>query len=108
MRRLDRVIVTSLGAPEVSRRPGKGPRNHAPDFVWTIEHLARDFAHAVEIRNRDHIFMRRNLKDAVTGRVYDRKSGSDVLFAQLLDDFRAGGRFIADRFAPDGAFELLD
>ena len=52
--------------------------------------------------------MRGDLKNAVAGRVDDRKAGAHVLFAKFLDDFRAGRGLVAERAAADLPFEFRD
>ena len=107
-RRLDRVIVPPLGTPKISRRAGERPGNHAAHFVRPVEHFPCDFAHAIQFGDGDHVFVRRDLEDAVARRVHDRETRSNVFLAQFLDNFGSGGGLVADRLAADGAFELFD
>ena len=106
-RRLDRVIVAALGAPKISRRARERPGDHAAHFVRPVEHFPGNFAHAVQLGDGDHVFMRRDLEYAVARGVNDRETRSNVFLAQFLDDFGSGGGLVADRLAADGAFELL-
>ncbi len=46
-------------------------------------------------------------KHAVSRGVHDRVARAHVLLAQLLENFRAAGRLIADRFASDGALKCV-
>jgi hypothetical protein len=71
-----------------------------------IEKFARDFAHAVELLGGDDVFVRGDLEHAVTRGVDDRLSRAHMLFAELLDDFCAGGGLVADGFFADLFFEL--
>src|SRR5579883_2260568 len=73
-----------------------------------FELLAGKSAHVVEFFQRDHLLMSRELKDAIRRSVEDRASAAHVLLAQLLNNFRARGRLIAQNFAPNGAFKWLD
>ena len=107
-RRLDRVIVAALGAPKISRRARERPGNHAAHFVRPVEHFPGNFAHAVQLGDGDHVFVRRDLEYAVARGVNDREARSNVFLAQFLDDFGSGGGLVADRLAADGAFELFD
>ena len=107
-RRLDRVIVAALGAPKISRRARERPGDHAAHFVRPVQHFAGNFAHAVQLGDGDHVFVRRNLEYAVARSVHDRKTRSNVFLAQFLDDFGSGGGLVADGLAADGAFELFD
>ncbi len=81
VRRLDSVIVAALGAPEIPRRSSKGPRDDSADFVRSVEHFARDLAHAVKLIDGNHVFVRRNLEYAVARGVNDRKSRAQMFFA---------------------------
>ena len=49
-----------------------------------------------------------DLKDGVARGVDDGLAGANVLLAKFLDDFGAGGGFVADGAAADLAFEFLD
>jgi hypothetical protein len=77
-RRFDGVVVAPLGAPEIAWRAGERPRDHAAHTVRPVKNFACDFAHSIELRDGDHIFMRRNLENTVTGRIHDREAGGDV------------------------------
>src|SRR5262249_28910678 len=68
----------------------------------------RDLADAIQLLDRDDVFVRRDLKDAVGRRVDDRKTGAHVLGAELVDDDRAGRRVVAERPASDAPLELGD
>ena len=85
----------------------EGPRDHASDFVRPAQNLARGLAHLVQLEQRNHFFMRGDLKDAVGRGVDDRRAGPHVLLAELLDDFGAGGGEIAERAAADAALEFV-
>ncbi len=100
--------MAALGAPEISRSSGERPGNYSAHFVRPVQHLAGNFAHAVQLGDRDHVFVRGNLKYAVARRVDDGKTRSNVLLAQFLDDFSSRGGLIANRFPANGAFELFD
>src|SRR5678815_5406681 len=58
--------------------------------MFAAQDLARSLANLVQLKQRDHFFMRGYLKHAVRGGVYDGRSGSHMLLAQLLDDLGAG------------------
>ncbi len=79
--------MTTFGAPKISYRAGKGTRDHSANAIRPIEQLSRNLANPVQLGNRDHFFVRGNLEDAVARRVDDRKTGADVLFAKLFDNF---------------------
>ena len=88
--------------------PGERARDHAADAIRPVEQRARDFAHAIKLGDGNHVLVRGDLKDAVAGRVDDRKAGADVFFAKFLDDFGAGGGLVAERAAADAALEFGD
>ncbi len=48
--------------------------------------LERDLAHAVQLVDRDHVFVSRHLEDAVGRRVHDRPAGAHVLGPEAIDD----------------------
>ena len=50
--------------------------------------------------------MRGDLKNAVAGRVDDWKSGTNVFFAQLFENFRARSGLVSDRFAANCFFKF--
>ena len=84
------------------------PRNDAPHAVRPVEQFPRNFAHAIKFRDRDHVFMRGNLKDAVARSVDNRFSRANVLFAEFLDDFRAGCGLVPKRATPNLFFKFRD
>ena len=73
-----------------------------------IQQFSSDFAHAIQVGNRNHIFMRGDLKDAVARGVHDRLARSNMLFTKLFDNFRSGSRLVPDSSAADLPFELRD
>src|SRR5467141_3663114 len=107
-RRLDRIIVAALGAPEISWRAGEGTRDDPADFVRSVEHFARDLAHAVKLRDGNHVFVRRNLEYAVARGINNWEPRAHMLLAQFLDNLGAGGGLVADRLAANLALKLLD
>src|SRR6202035_4515810 len=92
----------------MSGRAGERASDDAAHAVRSIEQFPRDFAHAVEFGDRDHLFVRGDLKDAVAGGVHDRLAGAKVLFTEFFDDFRSGGGLVSDGFAADLALEFFD
>ncbi len=94
-------------AGEMAGLAGEGAGDDAADFIGAAKDIARGFADFVELEERDHFFVRGHLKNAVGGGVDNGRAGADVLFAQLLDDLRAGGGFVAQRVASDTALEGL-
>ena len=106
--RIDRIVMPPRGTREISGRAGKGARDDAAHAVGTVEHVPRDFAHAVKFGDRNHLFVRGDLKNAVARGVHDREPGAHMLGAQLFQNFRAAGGLISERRASDGALEPLD
>src|SRR5258708_32916109 len=86
----------------------KGPGNYSTDAMLAVEKFSSDFAHAVELGDGNYTFVRGNLKNTVAGGVDDGLAGADMFFAELFQDFRAGSRFVAERFTADLLFERLD
>src|SRR5689334_16875224 len=72
------------------------PRNNAPDLVFTIEYPARDFTNLVQPCERNHLFMRGDLKNGIGRRVNDGLVRVDVLFTQNFDDLSAGSRNVTE------------
>ena len=99
LRRRHRVIVAIRRARERSRLAHERPRDHAPHFVRTAQNLARRLADLVQLEQRNHFLVRRDLKHAVGRGVDDRRAGPHVLLAQLLDDLGARRRLVAERAA---------
>src|ERR1700746_859057 len=87
---------------------GKWASDYAADAMWAVEQFSSDLAHAIEIGNGYHLFVRGNLKDAVARCVHNGFAGANVRFTKLLDDFCAGGGFVTQGFATDLPFELVD
>ena len=79
--RLDGVIVAAFGAAKISWRAGEGARDHTAYAVGAVEKFSGDFAHAVELGDGDHVFVRGDLEDAVAGGVHDRVAGAHVFRA---------------------------
>src|ERR1700690_435442 len=87
--RLDCVIVAALGSAEISWRAGKWPSNHAAHAIWPVQQFPRDLANPIKLRNRNYVFVRGNLENAVARSVNNRKTHAHMLFAKLFDNFRA-------------------
>ena len=81
MRRLDGIIVAAFGAAKISWGPGEGARDHTAYEVGAVEKFSGDFAHAVELGDGDHVFVRGDLEDAVARGVDDGVAGAHVLCA---------------------------
>ncbi len=94
-------------ARERPRLPHKRPRDHSPHFVRPTQNIPRRLAHLVQLEQRDHFLVRRDLKHAVRRRVHNRRPGAHVFLAQLFDDFRARRRFVAERAPPDARLKRL-
>src|SRR5580704_14308036 len=97
-----------LRPPEISGRASERPRDHATHAIRSIQKFSRDLAHLVKFRHRNYVLVRRNLKDAVARRVYDRKTGPHMLLVELFDYFRAGRRLVPYRAPPDLLFKFRD
>ena len=80
----------------------------ATDAMWTVKQFASDFADAILVRDRNNVFVRRDLEYAVARGVDDWSSGAHVLFSQFFEDFRAGRGLVAERLAADLFFEFSD
>ena len=100
------VIVAVGGAFEGSRRAGKRPRNHAAHFVGAAQDLARGFAYFVKFPQRNHLFVRGYLEDAVGRRVDDGRARPHVRSPQFLDDLGARSGLVAERAAPGAPLEF--
>src|SRR5271156_3272561 len=106
--RFHRVIVPPLGASKISGSAGERPGDDAAYAIRAVQEFARDLAHAIELGNRNHVFVRGDLKNAVAGGVHDGKSGNNVFTAKLFDNFGAGCGLVAERAAADLALEFRD
>src|SRR5580704_4971038 len=87
-------------AHKIASPAGKRPRDHSSHAVRSIEQLSSNFAHAVQLGDGNHVFMRRDLKNTVARRVDNGPSGSHMFFAKFLDDLRSRCRLVADGPAP--------
>src|SRR5947209_4309703 len=83
----------------------KWPCNDTPDLVRTTKNLARLLAHSVQLGKRDHTLVSGNLENAIGRGIHDRETGSHMLRAKFLNDFRAGCSFVAETLASDRLFE---
>ena len=101
------VIVAVGGAREIARRADERPRDDAAHFVRPAQNLARGFADLVQLPERDHLFVRGHLEDAVGRGVNDGRAGAHVLGAQFLDDLGARGGLVAQRAAADAPLEFV-
>ena len=108
LRRIDGVIMPPRRPHKISGNSRERPGNDAPHAVRPVQQFARDLAHAIQLRNRNYVFMRGNLKHAVARRVHDRFPSTNVFFAELLDDFRSRRRFVSDGLSADQFLELFD
>src|SRR6266404_9222496 len=71
------------------------PRNDSSNLVFAIEYAPCDLANLIKPIERNHFFMRSNLKNRVGGSVDNRLAGFDVFLAKLLDDFSSRSRNVA-------------
>jgi hypothetical protein len=79
--------VSALGtAHEAPRWPVERPRDHATDGVLAGQDPARDATPRVELFERHHVHVGRDLENGVTAGVDDRTRGREVFAAQVLDD----------------------
>src|SRR5687768_10486915 len=69
----------------VSGRAEKRSRDHAADPVFAIENSSSDIADLIKALYRYHLFVGGDLKHRIGGRIDDRLSGPDMLFAKLFD-----------------------
>ena len=76
--------------------------------MLALHDLARRAAVVVELLDGDVIFMRGNLENAVRRRVDDQTARFLLLTAIVVDDLRAGIRFVAKDFLAERLFEFRD
>src|SRR5208283_60327 len=84
LRRLDGVIVAAFGAAEISSRAGEGAGDYSANAIGAVEKFSGDFADAIKIGDRDYVFVRGDLENAVAGGVNDGVAGAHVFCAELL------------------------
>src|SRR5436190_9684962 len=107
--RPNRKILAIRGALEMSlARADKRPGDDATHVVLAAHHLARDRADAPQLLDRNHFFVRRDLKHGVGGRVDDRRAGAHVLLAELVEDHRSRRGLVSQRLASDASFVFGD
>ena len=74
-----------VGSPgKGSRLAGKRTGDDTGHLVLTIEKLAGDFADLVLAFDRIEVFVGRDLKDTVRGRVHDQMTGGKMLRSELV------------------------
>src|SRR5207237_8200848 len=72
------------------------PRDHPADAEPFSDNLVCDLARAIELRDWNDVFMRRDLEHAVSRRVDDERPGAHVLGAELVEDDRSRCRLVAE------------
>ena len=106
-KRFHRVVLAVFGALVCAARSFKRAGDHAADEIMiVVEQFARNLADAVEFRQRDHAFVRRDLEHAVRGGIDDGFAGLHVLVTQAGDDLRSACDFVSDGTASDLRFKL--
>jgi hypothetical protein len=70
--------------------------------------LVRNLTEAIELWDRNHLLVRRDLKHAVRRGIDNGITGPQVLRPQLRDDGRARGSFVAEGAPADASLELGD
>src|SRR5207249_908476 len=108
LRRIHGIIVPPRSPHKISRRSDERPRDHAPHTMRPIQQFPSNFAYAVKLRDWDDFFMRGDLKHTVARGIHDRLARSNVLFAQFLDDLRAGSGLVSNGSSANLLFKLLD
>jgi len=108
-RRFQRIVAAVGRALKRSGLSDVRPRYDASDAMRRVQrHPSRRFAGGVQLLQRDHVFVRGDLKHAVGGRVDDPRPRAHLPFAQFGDNLRAGRRFVADDRAAGRRFEGAD
>src|SRR3954471_8480303 len=98
--------MTASGPLEIAWRAYKRTRDDASNAEGICA-TPRDFANLVEPRDRHDLFMRRNLKDRVSGRVENRMTSAQVLRAEFVQDSGAAAREVSDKLDARVAFDRL-
>src|SRR5437867_2165676 len=78
-----------LRAKERARLTEKRACNNAANLVFASQHLSRYLADFVEAFERNHFFVRGDLKNRISGCVNNRLARLDMFIAQQFDDFSA-------------------
>ena len=106
--RRQREVAAVRRPAECAWRADERPRDHASDPEAEPDHLERNLAPAIQLRDRHDVFVRGDLEHAVGRRVHDRLAGPHVLVAELLDDGRAARGLVGRGAAADSPLELVD
>ena len=102
-------ILSIRGALEVTASAAdKRPGDDASDVVLAVHHLASNRTDPPELFDGNHLFVRRNLKYRISRRVHDRVTRAHMLFAELVEDHRAGCRLVSERLPADPPFVFGD
>src|SRR5438105_2121189 len=73
-----------------------------------LEQAPRQFARTIQLSERNHMLVRRNLKHRIGRRVNDPPAGADVLVAKTLNDVRSTTYDVANHAASCVAREIVD
>src|SRR5882762_3034735 len=106
--RIHRIIMPPRRPNIMSGHSRKWPREHPSHAVRPIQQFPCDLAHAIELGNWNHLFMRGDLKHAIARRVHNRLARPHVFFAQLLDNLRTGCWLVSDRLLANLLLEFFD
>src|SRR5512144_1420305 len=86
--------VSAIGCPaECTAGAREWASYDSPDAILAIEEFSRNRAYAIQLFERNHVLMRRNLENRIGRSVHNRFPGAQVLLTQFLDDLRTGGGF---------------
>src|SRR5437660_6510347 len=88
--------MTVLGAIERTCLTQEGTRDYPANFMLASQNVPRRFADFIKSFERNHFFMRGDLKHRVCRGVNDRLAGLYMFFAQLLNDLSAACRNVAE------------
>src|SRR6266571_6146540 len=106
--RIYRIVVPARCSRVCAARPIERSRNYAAHAVRTVEQFPRDFAHPVELGDGNDVFVRGDLKHAVTRCIDNWKAGAHMLIAELFDDFGTRGRLVPKRLAANLPLKFRD
>ncbi len=98
-------VASVVSALKPARLPDKGTGNDAADTVGVAK-FAGDAAGCIQVVERDHVFVRCDLKNTICARVDDPRTGSKVFVNQLIDDRGSAGVLVSDCPASRACFEV--
>ncbi len=96
------------GSLEAPGRSHERPGDHTANADAASNEVKCDFAHPIQLRNRNHVFVSGDLEHAVRRRVDDRLSGPHMFGTEPVDDLGARCHDVAEDATANSGFKFGD